>query len=187
VNSDYSKFKYIDNISFTVRASRVLWQFVYVFAFRFTPRWILNEWRSCVLRLFGAKVGTNCKISPSVQIYLPSNLIIGDYVAIGDCVNLYCMNKIFIGSKVAVSAHCFLCTGSHDISTLTRPLITKPISIGDHCWICSGVFIGPGVSIGTGSVVGAYSVVVRNVTPWSVFAGNPACFRKHRIVTDSFT
>jgi putative colanic acid biosynthesis acetyltransferase WcaF len=180
----FSKYKYVDNIALNVRFSRLIWNIIYILVFRFTPRWTLHEWRSCLLRLFGAKVGTGCKISPSVKIYYPSNLCIGDYVAIGDFVNLYCMAKIMIGSKVAVSAGSFLCTGSHDISSLSRPLITKAISVDDHCWICSGVFIGPGVSIGTGSVVGAYSVVVRNIPAWSVFAGNPAIFRKNRILTD---
>jgi putative colanic acid biosynthesis acetyltransferase WcaF len=144
---------------------------------------VLYEWRSGLLRLFGAKVGKGCKISPTATFYLPSNLCLGDYVAIGDRVDCYCMDKIVIGSKVAVSAGSFLCTGSHDISSLSRPLITKPISIGDHCWICAGVFIGPGVSIGSGSVVGAFSVVVREIPEWVVYAGNPAIFRKHRVIT----
>ena len=32
----------------------------------------------------------------------------------------------------------------------------------------------PGVVVGEGAVVGAASVVVRDVEPWSVVAGNPA-------------
>jgi putative colanic acid biosynthesis acetyltransferase WcaF len=182
--SEFSKYKYTDNICWKTRVIRLLWGIVYSLAFRPTPRWLLHEWRSCLLRLFGAKVGLECKISPSAKFYLPSNLSLGDYVAIGDRVDCYCMDKIVIGSKVAVSAGSFLCTGSHDISTLSRPLITKPITVGDHCWICVGVFIGPGSTIGTGSVVGAFSVVFGQIPEWTVFAGNPAVFRRHRVISE---
>lgn len=183
--SQFTKYAYQDDIRLKIRVLRLLWGIVYSLAFRPTPRWALYEWRSTLLRMFGAKVGIGCKISPLAKFYLPSNLSLGDYVAIGDNVDLYCMDKIALGSKVAVSSGAFICTGSHDISSLSRPLITKPISLGDHCWICAGVYIGPGVSIGAGSVVGAYSVVVRHIPEWSVFAGNPAVYRKDRILTST--
>lgn len=181
--SDFSEYIYKDAIALRVRLLRLLWGIVYVTAFKPTPRCLFHKWRSNLLRLFGAKVGIGCKISPTAKFYLPSKLTLGHYVAIGDNVNCYCMDKILIGSKVAISADSFLCTGTHDISSLSRPLITMPIVINDHCWICAGVFVGPGVTIGTGSVVGAFSVVVRDIPNWSVFAGNPAIFRKHRFVS----
>lgn len=38
----------------------------------------------------------------------------------------------------------------------------------------------PGVKIGDGAIVAAYSVVTRNVDPYTVVGGNPARLLKHR-------
>ncbi|WP_353567805.1 hypothetical protein [Haloferula sargassicola] len=90
------------------------------------------------------------------------------------------MDRIEIGSKVAVSQRTFLCSGTHSINDLRRPLVTRPISIGDHAWICAESFIAPGVVIGEGAVVGARSAVFKNVDEWNVVGGNPATFIKKR-------
>ncbi|WP_419485309.1 DapH/DapD/GlmU-related protein [Alistipes ihumii] len=50
----------------------------------------------------------------------------------------------------------------------------RPVAIGDDCWIGGGAILCPGVRIGPRSVVGAGSVVVRDVEPDVVVAGNPA-------------
>ncbi|UPW18268.1 hypothetical protein M0C34_18910 [Agarivorans sp. TSD2052] len=86
----------------------------------------------------------------------------------------YTMAKITLGSKVAVSQRTFLCTGSHVISSLTRELITKPISIQDHVWVAAEAYIGPGVTIKRGAVVGARAVVAKDVDEWQILVGNPA-------------
>ena len=38
----------------------------------------------------------------------------------------------------------------------------------------------PGVTIGDGAIIAAYSVVTKDVPPYSVFGGNPARFLKKR-------
>ncbi|MBA3404632.1 MAG: hypothetical protein H0U13_08120 [Gemmatimonadaceae bacterium] len=50
----------------------------------------------------------------------------------------------------------------------------RPISIGRNVWIGFDSCILPGVTIGEGSIVGARSVVVEDVDPYTVVAGNPA-------------
>jgi acetyltransferase-like isoleucine patch superfamily enzyme len=50
----------------------------------------------------------------------------------------------------------------------------KPIRIGRNVWIGFDACILPGVTIGEGSIVGARSVVIENVPPFTVAAGNPA-------------
>lgn len=50
----------------------------------------------------------------------------------------------------------------------------RPVRIGRNVWIGFGVCVLPGVTIGEGSIVGARSVVVDDVPPYSVIAGNPA-------------
>ncbi len=55
----------------------------------------------------------------------------------------------------------------------------RPIRIGSNVWIGFDACVLPGVSIGEGSVVGARSVVVEDVAPFTVVAGNPARFIRH--------
>jgi putative colanic acid biosynthesis acetyltransferase WcaF len=59
-------------------------------------------------------------------------------------------------------------------------LLKPPIVIEDQVWICADAFVGPGVTVGKGAVVGARAVVVKDVGPWDVVAGNPARFVKKR-------
>ncbi len=49
-----------------------------------------------------------------------------------------------------------------------------PIVIEDDCWIAGSVSIGPGVTIGRGSVIGMGAVVIHDIPPHSLAAGNPA-------------
>ena len=119
---------------------------------------------------------------PSVKIWAPWNLKLGTYVAIDDEVNLYCVDKITIGTKVAISREAFICTASHDITQLSRPLITAPITIGDGVWIGARAIILPGVNIGEGAIIAAGSIVTKDVEPWTVVGGNPAKFIKKRII-----
>nr|WP_276612123.1 DapH/DapD/GlmU-related protein [Kineococcus vitellinus] len=56
----------------------------------------------------------------------------------------------------------------------------RPIVIEDDVWIGAGCIVLPGRRIGTGSIVGAGSVVVSDVPPWTVVAGNPARIVKKR-------
>ncbi|MBO3273367.1 CatB-related O-acetyltransferase [Hymenobacter defluvii] len=46
--------------------------------------------------------------------------------------------------------------------------------IGHDVWLGYRASILPGVTIGNGSIIGAYSVVTRDVPPYSIVGGNPA-------------
>ncbi|MGI6497034.1 MAG: putative colanic acid biosynthesis acetyltransferase [Kiritimatiellia bacterium] len=104
----------------------------------------------------------------------------GDYVCLASNVDCYTVAPIKLGNKVSVSQRSFLCTASHDISDVNRPLTFAPIVIQDFSWIAAQAFVGPGVTIGEGAVVGACAVVTKNVEPWTVVAGNPAGVIKRR-------
>ncbi|WP_305891074.1 putative colanic acid biosynthesis acetyltransferase [Methylomonas rosea] len=183
--SEFSKYKYVDNLSKKNKLIRLVWTTVWWLLFRPTPRWCLNAWRIFLLRIFGAKIGVGNRVAPSCFVWAPWNLEMGDYSVLADDVDCYSMDRISIGSKVAVSQRTFLCAGTHDISSLLRPLVTKPITIGNHVWICAEAFIAPGVNIGNGSIVGARAVVTKNVSEWIVVAGNPATFIKARQVNET--
>ena len=53
--------------------------------------------------------------------------------------------------------------------------LARPIRIERNVWVGFDCCVLPGVTIGEGSVVGARSVVIEDVPPFTVVAGNPAC------------
>ena len=161
---------------------RAIWGAVWLLLFRPSPK-VLHGWRRSLLRLFGARVGHGAVVHPSVRLWAPWNLILGDHSCLAPYVDCYCVAPITLGEYAAVSQYSFLCAASHDYSSLDRPLVAAPITIGTHAWVCADVFIGPGVQIGEGAVVGARSSVYRDVQSWAVVAGNPAMFVKERRLT----
>lgn len=163
------------------KLGRVVWAVVWATAFRCSPR-ILFGWRRLLLRLFGAKVGRNARISPSVHIWAPWNLAVGDEAAIAHHTDCYCVDRLIIGNHATVSQYSFLCTASHDPADPHMKLISSPIIIEDQAWVCAGAFVGPGLSVGEGAVVGARSVLTKDVPPWTIVAGNPAKVMRDRVV-----
>lgn len=166
------------NYSTKDNVKRILWSITKPL-FRFSPR-IFWGWRRILLRLFGAKIGKHVHIYNSATIYMPWNLEIGDWSAIGEFAFVYNLGKVTIGQKATISHKAHLCAGTHDFQNVSLPLQKPPITIGDQVWICADAFIGPGVEVSEGSVIGARAVVVKNIAPWSVVAGNPAMFIKKR-------
>ena len=163
---------------------RALWNVVYILLFRPFSGPLFYQWRTLVLRIFGAKIGKHCKIRASVKVWAPWNIDLGDYVALGPNVELYSVDKIVIGTKVAISQKTYICTASHDITKNGSPLITAPICINNFAWVAADAFIGMGVTIGEGAVVGARAAVFKNVEPWTIVGGNPAKPIKKRVMKD---
>lgn len=169
---DISGARKIANWSRRERAGRVVWGAASLL-FAIIPR-PLHSVRCALLRAFGAKIGSEVHIYPSVRITIPWNLEIGDQTAIGDGVKLYALGKISIGKRVTISQWSHICAGSHDWRS-PEMLLTKPaIFIGDEAWICADAFIGPGVVVGKRTIVGARGVVMQDIPEGTIFAGNPA-------------
>lgn len=106
-------------------------------------------------------------------------------------------NKISIGDRVYINAHCTVLDGGniaigndcmfgpnvqllsvgHDIDPIKRlekHSYIDDINIGNNVWLGAGVIVLAGVTIGDNSVVGAGSVVSKNVDSQSLYVGNPA-------------
>ena len=153
-------------------AARVLWAVAQPL-FSCSPR-LAWGWRRWLLRRFGARIGRNVHLYPSVRIIMPWMIEIGDETAIGDRVILYALGPITIGRQVTISQNAHLCAGSHDYRDPAMPLLKTPITIGDGCWVCADAFIGPGIMLGDGAIAGARAVVVADIPPGEIVAGNPA-------------
>ena len=137
-------------------------------------------WRRALLRLFGASVSSNAHVYPSAHIYLPWNLTLGANASIGEWALIYNLGPVVIGESATISHRAHICAGTHDYRDPTLPLRRLPIHIGSQAWVCADAFVGPGVKVGDGAVVAACAVVVKDVPPWQVVAGNPAVFIKER-------
>lgn len=155
------------------KLGRIVWGVVYALAFRLSPR-LLYGWRRMLLRWFGATVGRNARVDPSVRVWAPWNMDIGEEASLGPAVYCYSVSPIHVGAHATVSQEVFLCTASHDVSDPHMQLIHAPIRVEDEAWVCSRAYVGPGITVGRGAVVGACSVVTRAVAPWMIVAGNPA-------------
>ncbi|MGE6829711.1 WcaF family extracellular polysaccharide biosynthesis acetyltransferase [Priestia megaterium] len=141
-------------------------------------------WRNFLLRLFGAKIGQGVKIRSSAKFTYPWKVTIGDYSWIGDNVQFYCLDTIYVGSNCIVSQESYLCTGSHNIKDPHFGLIVKPIIIKDGAWVASDVFVYPGVTINEMAVVAARSTVIKDIPANEVHAGSPAKYIKKRFEED---
>lgn len=177
-NSDIKSNRASVNWSFRENVARVLWAFVTPL-FRLSPRPMWGFRRS-ILRLFGARVGTNAHVYPSVRIFIPWNLNIGEYSAIGDRVILYALGPIKIGDRATVSQGVHLCAGTHDWRSPEMPLEKRPITLGTGVWVAADAFVGPGVVVGAYAIVGARAVVMHEIRPNAIVVGNPARVLKIR-------
>ncbi len=103
---------------------------------------------------------------------------LGDRSSIG--MDALIMGPIDIGDDVMMGPRCILVSNRHDISRPDVPMNSqgftdaRPIVIEDDVFVGAGATVLPGVRICTGSVVGAGAVVVKDVPPRCVVAGNPA-------------
>ena len=105
-------------------------------------------------------MGNHCMICPGVRIGSAERINIGDN----------CM--IASNSYIADSDW-------HDIYNRTKMGKTAPVNIADNVWVGEGAIVCKGVSIGENSIVGAGSVVVSDIPPGCISAGNPARIVKH--------
>ncbi|MBV1882517.1 MAG: putative colanic acid biosynthesis acetyltransferase [Pseudomonadales bacterium] len=157
-----------------------LWWFVEATLFGLSPQFLYG-WRRFLLRLFGAKIGANVIIRPSVKITYPWKLSIGKNSWIGDNVDLYTLGEISIGENAVVSQRSYLCTGSHDYKSLAFDIYAKPIIIENEAWVSADVYIAPGVTVGAGTVIGARSSVFKSTAKGVVCVGSPAVSIKSRL------
>lgn len=116
-----------------------------------------------LLRMFGAKVGSNVTIKPRVNIHFPWKLELGSNVWIGEEVFILNFEKIRIGDHVCISQRAFLCGGNHDYRIPSMPFRNGPITLDDGCWIGACCFIGPNVTVGIDSVLTVGSIVTSDV------------------------
>lgn len=154
-------------------ARRFLWEWVQCTLILLSPRRAF-AWRRFWLRLFGATMTPTSNTYRTTKIFHPWLLTMADHSCISGGVTVYNLGPVSIGRHTVLSQDVYVCAGTHDYTQPHLPLQRSAITIGDGVWVCAGAFIGPGVTIGNNSVVGARAVVVKDIPPGVVAAGNPA-------------
>ncbi len=170
------------NWSTGLKIKRGIWQFFLKPLYRLLPT---RQLRIGMLRLCGAEIGQNCNIQYGVDILMPWNLQLGDYVALAHHTRILNFATLQIDSMTVISQHSHLCTGTHDPSDPHFQLQFKPIHIEAESWVASGAFIGPGITLGRGCVIGANSVVTKAMPAWKICAGNPCRPIKDRVINST--
>jgi len=103
----------------------------------------------------GIHVGDNCLICPGVRVGAGLEITIGDNTMLAS--NAYVTDSDW-----------------HGIYNRIVPGESRPVRIGENVWIGDSAIVCKGVTIGDNSIVGAGAVVVNDVPPNTVAAGNPA-------------
>ncbi len=138
-------------------------------------------------------IDSHCRIKGELLVLKHRGQIeIGQYCFIGEGSRIWSGVSVKIGNRVLISHNVNIYdTNTHSLSAQNRhqhfvDIITsgqpsvfedvseKPIVVEDDAWIGSNSTIMKGVTIGCGSIVSAGSIVLKDVEPYSVVAGNPA-------------
>lgn len=138
------------------------------------------------MRLISAKCGYNSgnlaggvflrtsssgKITTGDEVYLNGTAIISEL-------------EVTLGSRIMIGANTVIMdTNSHNVPYQDRlrrwdKIKRSPVKIEDDVWIGAGSYVMKGVTVGRGSIIGAGSVVISDVKPFCIYAGNPAVFVK---------
>lgn len=184
------------------RFRREPWRFAREASFRERLSQSLYQY---ILKHSGIRLtGPNIYISPNSTLAAKPRLIIGDGTAVGSETQLgvdvqigsQCTvnagvtvwGKVNIGDNVSIATGARILGFNHGTESLSEPISEQPLTskgilLGDDIWLGANAIILDGVKVGSHSVIGAGAVVTKNVTQYSIVAGNPAKFLKSRVYT----
>ncbi len=105
--------------------------------------------------IHGIKIGDYCLICPGVRISGSEEINIGDSCMLA--------NGVYITDS-----------DWHGLYDRIVPGITEPVTLENNVWLGDRAIICKGVTIGENSIIGAGAIVVSDIPPNTVAAGNPA-------------
>jgi putative colanic acid biosynthesis acetyltransferase WcaF len=148
------------------------------------PLFLSSGMKVRILRSFGASIGENAIIKPSVHVKHPWRLATGDNFRLGERAWIDNLVHVTIGDDVRISQGAYLCTGNHDWSDPAYGMTPKPIEIGSMAWVGAFVKVGPGVTVGDGAIVTLGSTLLTDAEALGIYRGNPAIKVKERNIRD---
>ncbi|MBM6686770.1 acyltransferase [Faecalicatena contorta] len=139
------------------------------------------------------KIGNHGCLFGLIQALCGGKIEIGDNFYIGSGTVLQSKEQIAIGNNVIISNNVLIVdNNNHPTGPEKRMLMSladdymssnlwtwehaqsNPVIIEDNVWIGRDAVIMKGVTVGQGSIVALRAVVVDDVPPYSIVAGNPA-------------
>ncbi len=142
--------------------------------------------RRLICRGLFKSAGQNINIEKGVFFGNGSEVEIGDNSSIGRDFEVLGPPMFKIGDNVMIGPDVLFITINHRSDRFDVPMKLQghyepePITVCDDVWIGARAIILPGVVIGKGTIVGAGAVVTKDVSEYSVAAGNPARIVKTR-------
>lgn len=136
----------------------------------------LQERRDFLAKIFG-KIGEKCNILPPFRCDYGFHIEVGENFFANYNFIVLDGNYVRIGDNVWIAPNVSILAAGHPLDVEDRIAgweYAFPVTIGDNVWIGGGVNIIGGVNIGRNAVIAAGSVVIRDVPPDTLVAGNPA-------------
>jgi putative colanic acid biosynthesis acetyltransferase WcaF len=158
---------------------RIIWYYVNILIFKSSLVPLYGLKRS-LLKMFGAKIGANVVIKPSVNIKYPWKLTIGANSWIGENVWIDNLELVAIGENCCISQGALLLCGNHNFSTSTFDLIAKPIVLENGVWIGAKSIVSGGVTCFSHSILSIQSATSKDLKSFYIYRGNPAVEIKER-------
>lgn len=120
--------------------------------------------------------GKNIIFKGGGEIFHPENIVINNYVQIGNNYFLMGIGGIEIGEGTIISRNVCIHSGNHhyDVDSLipySKDYVKRKVIVGKGVWIGQNVNILPGVNIGDGAIIGMGTTVSKNVAPYTIVVG----------------
>lgn len=102
-------------------------------------------------------------------------IFIGDACLICPGSRISAAKKITIGDSTMLAANAYVTDADwHGLYDRRDTGTADPVTIGNNVWIGDSALVTKGVTIGDNSIIGARSIVLHDIPPNVVAAGNPA-------------
>lgn len=141
-----------------------------------------NRFKIVLLKIFGAKLGSNITIKPSVNIKYPWRLSIGNNVWIGENVWIDNLADVVIGNNVCISQGAMLLCGNHNYKKTTFDLMVGNIVLKEGSWVGAQSIVCPNVTLHENSILTVGSVAVHDLEANGIYQGNPAKKIRERFI-----
>jgi acetyltransferase-like isoleucine patch superfamily enzyme len=133
-------------------------------------------------------VGDDVLFDGQSSIRFASRFVDRPRLVVGDGSGIAHGCQITVGKQVTIGKHCRIASevvisdssghpseaGARLSGAPPADEDVRPVTIGDNVWIGRRAIIMPGVTIGEGSVISSGAVVMNDIPPFTVAAGNPA-------------